>query len=126
MIKLCYLLWERQALSPSERRVRLLEQAVPALLATGLCYLQINIDDDLAQVPSPAPKPPFSTPFVAQVNLWLEQEEARHAGEEVLRSLGFEVAGYRIDEQLYTEYGENAHAAPRSWPDVRARPACSW
>jgi hypothetical protein len=122
VIKLCYLLWPREPLSAPERRVRLLEKVAPALLATDLRYLQINIDDDLAQVPSPAPKLPFSEPFVAQVNLWIEQDDQRVAAEHVLRASGFELAGYRVDEQLYTEYGENVHAARRDWPDGTRSP----
>ena len=118
IFKLCYLLWERAPLTPAERRVRLLEQAAPALLQSGaLRYLQVNIDDDFAQVPSPAPKPPFSKPFVAQVNLWVERDDQRAAAERTLHAAGFDLAGYRVDEQLYTEYGENPHAPRRDWPD---------
>jgi hypothetical protein len=116
-VKLCYLLWPREALSPAERRLRLLERAAPALLATPISYLQIDIDDDFAQVPSPAPRLPFSKPFVAQVNIWLEQLEQRGAAEVILRDAGFELACYHVDEQLYTEYGENPHAARRDWAD---------
>jgi hypothetical protein len=121
-VKVCYLLWARSPLSPAERRARLLDRAVPALLATPLRFLQVNIDDDRAQVPSPAPKLPFSTPFVAQVNLWLEDIEQRSAAEEILREAGFELAGYHVDEQLYTEYGENPHAARRDWADGARSP----
>jgi hypothetical protein len=125
-LKLCYLLWPREPLSPAERRARLLERVAPALLAAPICYLQIDIDDDLAQVPSPAPKPPFSTPCVALVNLWIEQVEQRapvvERVEEILRGSGFAVSGYLVDEQLYTEYGENPHATRRDWGDGTRSP----
>lgn len=36
------------------------------------------------------------------------------ACEDVLRTAGFELAGYRVDEWLYTEYGETPHGRPRA------------
>jgi hypothetical protein len=122
MIKLCYPLWPHEPLSPMQRRERLLGDVAPALLRSQSGYLQINIDDDLAQVRSPAPRPLFRQPFVAQVSLWLPDESQRAACEDVLRRSGFDLAGYRVDEQLYTEYGENAHAPARDWPDGRRSP----
>lgn len=121
MTKYVYLLWPRGEMARSERRTTLLEGCGSRLceIAEGV---QINIADDLAEVPSPAPKPLFSTPFVAQVNLWLAEPEARLLCEDVLRQVGFAIAGYRVDEWLYTEYGDNAHAAPRDWPDGQRSP----
>lgn len=121
MIKYAYLLWPRAVMAPEQRRTMLLARCAPALadLAAGV---QMNIVDDHADVPSPAPRPPFSEPFAAQVNLWLEDADARWPCEDVLRQAGFEIAGYRVDEWLYTEYGDNAHAAPRDWPDGQRSP----
>lgn len=122
MVKLIYLLWPRTEMAPEERRHRLLDDCAPKLLKGKVHGLQMNIADDLATVPSPAPKPPFSKPFVAQVNVWLDDTADRHACEDLLRGAGFDLAGYRVDEWLYTEYGENPHAAPRNWPDGQRSP----
>lgn len=121
MSKHVYLLWPQGEMTRSQRRTTLLEDCGPRLceLAGGV---QINIADDFADVPSPAPTPPFSRPFVAQVNLWLADSEARLSCEAVLREAGFAIAGYRVDEWLYTEYGDNAHAAPRDWADGERSP----
>ena len=56
MIKLIYLLWPREPMELEDRRVVLLERCAPRLVESGARYLQMNIDDDLATVPSPAPK----------------------------------------------------------------------
>lgn len=121
MNKYVYLLWPRVEMPPAQRRECLLKTCAPQLsgMAGGI---QMNIVDDHATVPSPAPKPPFSEPFSAQVNLWLSDSEDRLPCEDVLRQAGFEIAGYRVDDWLYTDYGDNAHAAPRDWPDGQRSP----
>jgi hypothetical protein len=53
----------------------------------------------------------------AQVNVWVAELASRFALEGVLRNAGFQVAGYVVEEQIYTDYGGNAHASPRDWPD---------
>lgn len=116
-MKLIYLLWPQAEMSPAQRRQVLLDDCAPKLLAAGAAGVQMNIADDLADVPSPAPKPPFKTPFVAQVNLWTDEPDACGAFEDILRQAGFTPAGYRVDEWLYTEYGDNEHGSPRDWPD---------
>ena len=130
MKKHIYLLWAPPSMTPQQRREVLLEQVAPALLALNPLGLQINICDDLATTPSPAPKPAFSEPFVAQVNVWLEDEIAAQpakliAYEDILRHQHFQLAGYAVDEWLYTDYGEH-HAAdaayPRHWPDGQRSP----
>lgn len=123
MKKLVYILWPNRELSPVQRREILLGKVATELLARGATYLQVNVADDRVEAKSPAPELPFADePFVAQVNVWAEDGADRHAFEDVLRGAGFDVAGYLVDEHLYTEYGENAHAAPRSWPDGERSP----
>lgn len=124
MKKLVYLLYPREAsMTPAERRVRLLEKAAPALLEHGARYLQLNVADDRVGVSSPAPTTPLSDePFVAQASLWLDDDADRHPFEDVLRSVGFDLHGYLVEESLYTEYGENPHAPKRDWPDGQRSP----
>lgn len=122
MIKLVYLLWPERPLGPAERRLLLLEQCAPQMLKIGVAGLQMNIADDRADVPSPAPRLLGPQPFAAEVCLWLDDERQRVAHEALLRAAGFTLAGYRVDAWLYTDYGENAHAAPRNWPDGERSP----
>ncbi len=123
MIKLLYLLWDRTPMAPKQRRQALLEAAAPELLALNPTGLQINVVDDLATTPSPAPKPLFSEPFIGQVNIWVNDAAERHAYEDILRTAGFEIAGYQVDEWLFTEYGESPNAtAARDWPDGQRSP----
>lgn len=125
--KFIYLLWDRKAHTPTERRQVLLEKCAPEMLNTGIDGLQMNICDDLATTPSPAPRPLFSEPFIAQTNIWTDDEKVRQQCEDILRQAGFELAGYKVDEWLYTDYGENHNAGPqfsgpRDWPDGERSP----
>lgn len=122
MTKTIYLMWDRSPLTPAARRQVLLDQCAAKLLDTGIDGLQLNICDDLATTPSPAPKPLFSDPFVAQANIWTDDEGKRRACEDILHMAGFEIAGYEVDEWLYSDYGDNRHAAPRDWPDGQRSP----
>ncbi len=123
MNKLIYLLWPLGPMDPSSRRRVLLQELAPKLLAAGATGLQINIDDDQACVPSPAPRWPWlPKPFVAQVNVWSESPAQAETFQTLLSDAGFRFAGYRVDEWLYTDYGENPHAEPRDWPDGERSP----
>lgn len=117
MIKWIYLLWPQPPMDPVQRRVVLVDRCAPQLLALGSRYLVMRIDDDHALVPSPSPTTKRTNPFAAEVSLWVEDESIRESIETVFRDAGFEIAGYRVTEHLYTEYGGNAHGSPRDWPD---------
>ncbi|MDX1495961.1 MAG: hypothetical protein R3352_00245 [Salinisphaeraceae bacterium] len=122
MQKTIYLLWESKPQSPEARRKLLLDRLANQLADTAVDGLQINICDDLATTPSPAPKPLFTEPFIAQVNIWTESAEARQQCQDILTEAGFELAGYHVDEWLYSDYGDNPHAGPRDWPDGERSP----
>ncbi len=123
MIKLIYLLWPRQPMAPAVRRTTLLEECGPRLLDLGARYLLMNIDDDRVTAPSPAPTTKRNNPFVAEVSVWVDEMDARGALESILRDAGFDIAGYRVREHVYTDYGGNPHGAPRDWPDGQRSPA---
>lgn len=120
--KLVYLVWAPPAQTPGETRRQLLEDCAPRLLALGALRLQMNIVDPFADVRSPAPGVPFERPINAQVNVWVAALDDRIALEDALRRAGFELAGYLVDEQIYTDYGGNRHAGPRDWPDGERSP----
>jgi hypothetical protein len=46
----------------------------------------------------------------------------RGALEAIFVEAGFRVAGYRVREHVYTDYGGNPHGAPRDWPDGERSP----
>lgn len=122
MIKLIYLLWPRERMEPAERRTRLLECAAPKLLESGARNLLMNIDDDRVTVPSPTPTTRLTDPFVAEVSIWVDEMDCRGVLEGLMSEAGFEVAGYRVREHVYTDYGGNEHGAPRDWPDGERSP----
>jgi hypothetical protein len=109
-------------MDPVERRIRLLESCAPKLLESGARYLTLNVDDDLATVSSPTPTTKLTDPFVAEVSVWVEDLGVRGALEAILLDADFDIAGYRVREHLYTDYGGNDHSAPRDWPDGTRSP----
>jgi len=122
MIKLIYLLWPRQPMKPVDRRIALLERCAPKLLESGARYLLMNVDDDLVTVPSPTPTTKLTNPFAAEVSIWVERLDVRDTLERILLDAGFEIAGYRVREHVYTDYGGNEHGARRDWPDGERSP----
>lgn len=127
MIKLVYLLWDEAPMSPSARRMILLEHCAPRLLELDPQGLLIFVADEFADMKSPSPRLPIGKPpFVAQVNLWLASPSQREAFEALLRQAGFRFDGYRVDEWLYTDYGDNQHAARRNWPDGQRSPGIQY
>ena len=123
MNKLIYLLWPRSPMEPAERRTVLLEQCAPKLLDSGARYLTMNIDDELATTPSPTPTTKLTDPFVAEVSIWVDEMSLRGAFESILLDADFDIAGYRVREHVYTDYGGNEHGSPRDWPDGQRSPA---
>jgi hypothetical protein len=122
LAKIVYILWAPPARDKDEIRASLLTGCAPQLLTQGAKRLQMNIADRLAEVRSPAPGVPFERPMCAQVNVWVDELASRFALEGVLRRAGFQVAGYLVEEQIYTDYGGNAHASARDWPDGERSP----
>ena len=123
MNKLIYLLWPRRPMEPAARRTTLLGTCAPKLLDSGCRYLSMNIDDDYATTPSPTPTTKFTDPFVAEVNMWVQDMRARGELESILLDADFDIAGYRVREHIYTDYGGNEHGGPRDWPDGERSPA---
>ena len=122
MIKLIYLLWPRQPMERAIRRTTLLDQCAPELLEAGARYLLMTIDDDFVTAPSPTPTTKRNNPFVAEVSMWVADMSLRSRLESILGEAGFDIAGYRVREHVYTDYGGNEHGAPRDWPDGERSP----
>lgn len=109
-------------MEPAARRTTLLEACAPKLLEAGARYLTINIDDDFADVPSPTPTTARNNPFVAEVSVWVDDVASRAALESILGDAGFDIAGYRVREHVYTDYGGNEYSGARDWPDGQRSP----
>jgi hypothetical protein len=115
--KMVYVLWNPEKRNRTQTRDTLLRLCAPKLLDAGAARLSMGIADPESRVRSPAPPRLFERPACALVNLWIEEGKARDLFEEILRSAGFRIAGYLVEESVYTDYGGNRHAAPRDWPD---------
>jgi hypothetical protein len=122
MEKLIYLIWDRPSRAPEEVRAQLLDDVALRLLDAGARGLQIDIDDDHAQVPSMVPVPDDELPVRAEVSIWVDAHDFREPFEAILRDVGIRQAGYLVTESMYRDYGDNAHAPVRDWPDGQRSP----
>jgi len=121
MDKLIYLLWPPKGQDKVQRQHLLLKDVAPRLLRAGAVRLTLYVDDPDSNVRSPAPFHPGER-ICAEAALWVNDAENRSPFEDILKSVGFRIAGYLVDESLYTEYGGNRHSGPRNWPDGHRSP----
>ncbi len=122
MEKLVYLVWERPSIDPAALRMRFLDDLAPRLLALQPHALQVDLDDEHAQMPSMVPVPGDELPVRACVSIWLDAHDGRAPYEALLRAAGVRLAGYLVTESMLCEYGGNQHAPPRDWPDGTRSP----
>ncbi len=123
--KLIYLLWASPGLARAELRDSLLQSCAPRLLEGGAVQLTMHIADPESRMRSPSPTITFDRPIGAAVSVWLEDLARRPGVEAVFAGAGLRLAGYRVRETVYTDYGDNRHAAPRDWPDGQRSPGVS-
>jgi hypothetical protein len=122
MEKIVYLVWDRPSRAPADVHAQLLEDVAPRLLAAGARGLQIDVDDADAQIASMVPVPDDELPVRAEVSIWVDAHDFREPFEAVLREVGVRHAGYLVTESMYRDYGDNAHAPRRNWPDGQRSP----
>jgi hypothetical protein len=122
MEKLVYLVWDRPSRAPESIRDEYLSDLAPRLLALDPIALQMDLDDDEAQVPSMVPVPDDELPVRAMVSLWLPAHDFRAPFEQLVLATGVRRAGYLVTESMYRDYGDNEHAPPRDWPDGHRSP----
>jgi hypothetical protein len=111
MEKLVYLVWERPSIDPAALRKQYLEDLAPRLLAAGARGLQIDLDDDEAQLDSMVPVPGDELPVRACVSIWMDALDRREPFEAILREVGVRRAGYLVTESMFREYDD------RTWAD---------
>jgi hypothetical protein len=120
--KIVYLLWPIKGQQKKKTREILLGDLSTRIIGSGAVRLIIDIDDPESDMRSPAPKLYSGEPICALVNIWVEEMDRRKNIEDMLRYAGFRLAGYLVEESIFTEYGGNRHAGPRDWPDGRRSP----
>jgi hypothetical protein len=120
--KLIYLVWDRPSRPGAEVRAQVVDDIAPRLLARGVHALQIDVDDDDADVDSMVSVPGDELPVRACVSMWVDAHDTRAELESVLAEAGVRRAGYLVTESLYRDYGDNDHARTRDWPDGRRSP----
>jgi hypothetical protein len=122
MEKLIYLVWDRPSRAATDVRAQLIDDIAPQLLACGPRGLQIDVDDEHADVKSMVAIPNDELPVRALVSIWVDAHDTREMYESILATIGIRRAGYLVTESIYREYGGNEHAPPRDWPDGQRSP----
>ncbi len=122
LYKIIYLLWAPAGQDKARTRDILLGDLSLKLIGSGAERLAMDIADPESHMRSPAPKLYRGRPISALASVWIEEMGKRRNIEDTLRYSGFRIAGYLVEESVYTEYGGNRHAGPRNWPDGRRSP----
>ncbi len=121
MDKLIYILWGPAGQDKKQRKQVLLQEVAPKLLKAGAKKLTMYIVDQDSDFKSAAPFHPGER-MCADMSLWLDSLEQCAPCEEIIKAAGFRLAGFLVDEVIYTEYGGNRHSDPRNWPDGQRSP----
>ena len=122
MEKLIYLIWDRPSRSGADVRAQCIDEIAPKLLALSPRGLQMDIDDEAAQLPSMVAVPDDELPVRALVSIWVDAHDTRAEYEAILATAGIRRAGYLVTESMYRDYGDNEHAPARDWPDGQRSP----
>ncbi|OHD67725.1 MAG: hypothetical protein A2W19_16540 [Spirochaetes bacterium RBG_16_49_21] len=122
LYKIVYCLWPPEGLDKEKTRDILLHDIAPRLITAGAARLSMDIGDPESAMRSPAPKLYRDRPICGLINLWLADIEKRTRMEDMLKQAGFRIAGYLVEESVFTDYGGNRHSGPRDWPDGRRSP----
>ena len=122
MVKLIYVLWAPQEQSKKKIKDLLLNEVPQQLYDAGVQKLTMYIDDEYSTVRSPAPKLYRGPAICAEISLWIDDAAKHQELEKILAPYSFRIAGYLVDECIYTEYGVNRHFHERDWPDGERSP----
>ncbi len=120
--KIIYLLWAPRGQEKARTRDILIGDVSLKLIGAGAERLTLHIADPESDIRAPAPKLYLSRPISAMASIHVDDLMARKKIEDTLRYSGFTIAGYLVEESIYTDYGGNRHASPRDWPDGRRSP----
>lgn len=96
--------------------------AADRFVEAGALVLTVDVDDSQSDVAPPLPPPEDEPSFRAIVSVWLHNYQHRAGVEALLDELVPDYDGYLVVESLYTDYGGNAHAPTRDWPDGERSP----
>ncbi len=120
--KVVAVVWDPQRRIPRQVGRLLRGDCGRAILEQGATRLGICVADEHAQVRSPNPFPLFERRPVGLVNAWFDRVDGAERLCGACADHGFDVAAYHVEESVYRDYGDNAHAPRRCWPDGERSP----
>ena len=119
--KACVLLWDEGKRSRLDIADAVLELA-DAIVERGATRLGIDVVDAESDVPSPSPFGRRQHLPCALLNVWFDDLASLEALEPLLQEAVFRHAAYRVEESVYTDWGDNEHHPARDWPDTNRSP----
>ncbi len=119
--KLIYFLWPGEDLAREALQKIMLNRCAQSILGTGTSRLELHIADRESDMKSPAPNLTRDEPVKGMVSVWIDPSR-RNEIEDILNAHGFSYFGYRVEDTVYRDYGENRHSGPRYWPDGKRSP----
>jgi hypothetical protein len=117
-----YLTWLEPDASRAEVADVMLGRVADRLLHLGPLRLTMDVWDPESDVMAPVPTPEGETPLHALISVWVDAVDYREPFEDVLAASSRRLAGYSVLESLYRDYGGNAWAGARHWPDGERSP----
>ena len=112
MVKLSYVLW-----SPTPSKIHpLLDEQVPALLASGARRLTLNVADPSVTEGPVMPRPRAEGSVAALVSVWVDAADDHARIERILRPVGTKLAGYLVTESIPRDFDR------RTWTDGERTP----
>jgi hypothetical protein len=120
--KLMYLAWLEADANRADVADVMLGPVSEQLLRLRPLRLSMDVWDPDSDVPAPVPTPEGETPLHALISVWVDAVDYRQPFEDVLAAASRRLAGYSVVESLYRDYGDNAWACARNWPDGERSP----
>lgn len=122
MTKRIVLLFAQPERPITKTATQVLDELAPAILDRPVERLVVYVRDAHSDIPSPSPFGRGERLPVAALDVWCADDAGFDAIDALLATHPFDTASYAVDESVYRDYGDNAHAAPRDWPDGERSP----
>ncbi len=117
-----FLLYDDRPAHDADRQQVFGRQVVPAILDLDPWRFWATLGDPESNVKSPAPYKRGERQLAGTCNVWLYADQDHRNFGAILTEAGFDWHAYRVDESVYTDYGDSLWAKPRDWPDGQRSP----
>ncbi|RMF17237.1 MAG: hypothetical protein D6761_04695 [Candidatus Dadabacteria bacterium] len=114
--------WDERDRSPEALELQVVDRIGPELLPACDRLTALVHDVQAAKVRCPAPPRRGESRPAGMLDLWPTSNEVTDLALARLREAGFRPAAWRVEETVYTQYGDNRWGKKRDWPDGARSP----